>query len=91
MESAINILEKAIEELKKPTTVYIVTHGLTGNVDSAWTNKDTLLKFYKSTGFVQKECDGNLALFPEELTYNDMYKSSFYKVEETILDKVSKS
>jgi len=77
MESTINILEKAIEELKKPTTIYIVTHGLTGSVDSAWTNKDTLLKFYKSTGFVQKECDGNLALFSRSIDIQRYVQEQF--------------
>lgn len=91
MENIIKVLENAIEELRKPTPVYVVFHGKTGKVDSVWTDMGTLTEVYKSMGYVQKDCEGNTALFPEEMTYIDMYNSDFYHVQRTTLDKVSKS
>ena len=86
MESAIKILERAIDELKKPVSVYVVIHGKTGKVESVWSDKSMLLSKYKTKGYVHKECNGHVALFPEELTYNDMFNGDFYKVQSALLD-----
>ena len=88
LESEVVNIRTIIEHVKRPRKLYAVQYAATGDIEGVWTNIDTILKNYKKLGYAPREKEEKSFLFPEGMSYVDIGRNNFYKIQEVPIDKI---